>query len=122
MIPTSIVVIAAWALPGLGHLLLGRRAKALWFALLILGTLGLGLILSEGACVSSDRFPFHFYGQVLAGAPAILVDAWTGSRPQGRTIDRVELGLVYTTVAGIMNLIATVDAYEAARRRLSGRS
>ncbi|MGQ0551641.1 MAG: DUF6677 family protein [Planctomycetota bacterium] len=122
VIPTAIIVITAWALPGLGHLLLGRRTKAVWFALLIFGTLGLGLMLSEGTCISSDRFPFHFYGQVLAGVPIVLADAWAGSRPQGRTIDRVELGLVFTTVAGIMNLIATVDAYEAARRRHTGQS
>jgi hypothetical protein len=37
--------------------------------------------------------------------------------PQGRTIDRLELGVVFATVAGILNVIALVDAYELARAR-----
>ena len=39
-----------------------------------------------------------------------------GVVPTGRTIDTLELGVVFTTVAGIMNVIVVVDAYETARR------
>lgn len=110
-----LVVLAAWALPGLGHLLLGRRAKAAWFGLLILGAFGLGLLLGEGASVSSERYPWHMCGQIGAGLAALLADGLLGSAPQSGTIDRLELGLVFTTVAGILNLVAVVDAYELAR-------
>jgi hypothetical protein len=117
MLPTPLVVLAAWAVPGLGHVALGRPAKAAWFAVLILGTLGLGLWLGEGASVSSARFPWHYYGQIGAGLPTILADRILGVMPQGRTIDRLELGVVFATVAGILNVIALVDAYELARAR-----
>jgi hypothetical protein len=110
-----LVVLAAWAVPGLGHLLLGRRAKAAWFGLLILGTFGLGLLLGEGASVSSTRYPWHMCGQLGAGLAALLADGLLGRSPQLGTIDRLELGLVFTTVAGILNLVAVVDAYELAR-------
>ena len=112
-----LVVIAAWAVPGLGHLLLGRRAKAAWFGLLILGAFGIGLALGEGASVSSARYPWHMIGQVGAGLVTLLADALLGRLPQSHTIDRLELGLVFTTVAGILNLVAMVDAYELARGR-----
>jgi hypothetical protein len=114
--PAVIVALAGWAIPGLGHLLLGRRSKAAWFGLLILGFFGLGVCLGEGASVSSDRFPWHVYGQFGAGLPAYLADRLLGVVPTARTIDRLELGLVITTVAGIMNVVAVVDAYEIARR------
>jgi len=116
-IPPLIVALAAWAVPGLGHLVLGRAAKAAYFGLLILGVFVLGLWLSHGAAVSAARFNWHIYGQRGAGIIAWFADRFLGSVPQGRTIDRLELGVVFTTVAGIMNVIAIVDAYEMARRR-----
>jgi len=106
----------AWLLPGLGHVAQGRYNKALYFALLVLGAYGTGVWLSEGAAVSAVRFPFHAYGQYLAGLPAFLA-SWLGNEPTGHTIDRLELGLVFTTVAGILNLIVMVDVYEYTRRR-----
>ena len=117
--PAPIVALAAWLLPGLGHLLLGARAKAAYFGLLILGVFALGLMLGEGASVSSERFPWHIYGQMGAGLPAWLANRFLGSVPQGHTIERLELGVVFTTVAGIMNVVAVVDAYEIARKRPS---
>jgi hypothetical protein len=118
-LPALVIALAAWAVPGLGHLLLRRPSKAAWFGGLILGTFALGLVLGEGASVSSARFPWHMYGQIGAGLPALLADSLLGSSPQGRTIGRLELGVVITTVAGILNLIAMVDAYELARARES---
>ena len=107
-------------MPGLGHLLLGRQAKAAWFGLLILGTFGVGLVLGEGSSVSSARYPWHMCGQIGAGLAALLAEGRLGSRPQAATIDRLELGLVYTAVAGILNLVAMVDAYELARGQTAG--
>ena len=107
---------AAWVCPGLGHVVIGRPSKALFFGGLVLGVFGLGLLLGEGAAVSTERFPLHWYGQMFAGVPALLADALLGSQPTGHTIDRLELGVVFTTVAGIMNVVVMVDAYETVRR------
>jgi hypothetical protein len=101
----------AWVLPGLGHLVQGRYAKAAYFALLVLGTFALGVWLGEGASVSSARFEYHVYGQYGAGLPAFIASVF-GDAPTGHTIDRLELGLVFTTVAGILNVIVMIDVYE----------
>lgn len=112
-----VALLAAWLCPGLGHLLLRRPAKAAWFGGLILGAFALGLVLGEGHSVSSVRFPYHAWGQHAALLPAWLADTFLGARLQGETLDRLELGVVFTTVAGIMNIVAMVDAYEIARTR-----
>lgn len=104
----------AWILPGLGHLVQGRVTKAAYFGALVLGTFVLGVWLGDGASVSGSRFPFHLYGQYGAGLPT-FVASLLGAEPAGRTIDRLELGVVFTTVAGIMNLVVMVDVYEWAR-------
>jgi hypothetical protein len=104
----------AWAVPGLGHVVLGRWSKAVYFFLLITSLFALGVWLGGGGSVSAARFPFHIYGQYGAGLPA-FVASWIGAGPLHATIDRLELGVLMTTVAGILNIIVVVDAYEIAR-------
>lgn len=111
----TIAAVLALLFPGVGHLYLGKGAKAGYFAALVLLLFGVGLVVSEGAAVSPVRAPIHLYGQYLAAIPAYLAETMAGAEPVGRTIDRLELGVVMTTVAGIMNLIVAVDAYETAR-------
>lgn len=111
----TIAAVLALLVPGAGHLYAKRSAKAGYFALLVLLLFAVGLVVSEGAAVSRVRAPIHHYGQYLAFVPAYLAETLLGVDPVGRTIDRLELGVVMTTVAGIMNLIVAVDAYETAR-------
>jgi hypothetical protein len=116
-LPAPVVALAGWAVPGLGHWLLGRRGKAVYLGGLVLGAFGAGLLLGEGFSVASAKFPYHWWGQLGAAGPALLADRLLGLRAQAHTIDRLELGVVFTTVAGIMNVVAVVDAYTIARRR-----
>jgi hypothetical protein len=116
-LPPPLIALAAWFVPGLGHILLGRTAKGLYMGGLILAAFGIGLVLGQGYSVASVKFPYHWWGQVCAGAPALLANRFLGLRAQDHTIDRLELGVVFTTVAGIMNVVAIVDAYTIARTR-----
>jgi len=116
-LPAPLIALAAWAVPGLGHVLLGRTAKGLYMGGLILTAFAIGLALGQGLSVASAKFPYHWWGQVCAGAPALLANRFLGVRPQPDTIDRLELGVVFTTVAGILNVVAIVDAYTIARTR-----
>ena len=117
MLPAPLVALAGWVLPGLGHWLVGQRAKALYLGGLILGAFGIGLLLGQGFSVASVKFSYHWWGQLGAAGPALLADRLLGLRAQTETIDRLELGVVFTTVAGIMNVVAIVDAYSSARLR-----
>ncbi len=117
MDPRALLMAAlAWLLPGLGHA--GQKCwwKAIYFGTLVLGTFVLGVWLGDGASVSEGRAPWHIYGQYGAAIPAWIAER-LGEAPTGRTIDRLELGLLFTTVAGILNVVVMVDAYEMARKR-----
>lgn len=109
----------AWLVPGLGHVLQRRVAKGVYLGALVLGVFGTGLWLGEGASVSASRFPYHVWGQYGMGLPAFLAGLM-GAGPTGHTIDRLELGVVFTTVAGILNVVVMVDAYEWSRRDPTG--
>jgi TM2 domain-containing membrane protein YozV len=128
----------AWLVPGLGHLYQGRRAKGLLFMVCILGTFFYGLFLSDGRAVYASwsdwdrRLPYLC--QVGVGLPALPALAQNylvrnGKEPlfggvmappatmqqlneSYRQLHRyLELGTVYTMIAGLLNILAIYDAF-----------
>lgn len=105
---------AAWAVPGLGHLLLGRWVRALLFAALVLGSVAIGCALDGPLYFFEDGF----IGLLLTlasmglGVPyfAILLSAYVG--------DAVSLGFEYgkafVVTGGLMNLLVMLDAFDVA--------
>ncbi len=115
------VAILAWALPGLGHLVLGRWRRALTF----LGSVG-GLAIA-GYLLRGNVFPQH--STDAFGRLGFFADAGTGvfyylSRffeRSGPDVSRAlgDEGTRFIAAAGIVNLLSAFDAYEiaAGRRR-----
>jgi TM2 domain-containing membrane protein YozV len=110
-----IAAVLAWAVPGAGHLYLGKPAKALLFFVLIAGTFFTGLAVSGFTCVSYSQQPVWFVGQVFAGIPTViiaLVDPAKGRMDINETLD---LGTLYTTVAALLNFLVLLNALNATR-------
>jgi len=121
-----------WVLPGLGHFLLGYRTRGIVLAVSILGLWAGGLLVG-GIGVIDNRPPdrdanaprgvnLWYAGQVLVG-PSIVVNYARGSilaRQNPMPDDdpalepsfgRVyEQGVLYTALAGLLNLLAMLDA------------
>ena len=110
---------AAWLVPGLGHLWLGRRQKGIIFlvALTLMFVFGLWL---EGAL-----FPFQLAEPLVAlGA---LADVGIGlpyfiARATGAGAGRVvaityEYGNTFVIVAGLLNMLVVLDAFDIAKGR-----
>lgn len=136
----ALAVAAAWAVPGLGHLLLGLRARAAVFAVLIWGSFGLGLAHDGRLALRDERQPFLTTLQVVANlgvGPADVVarvavygEPAYGMRGSGReAAERVDIfrdrarsglsiyGTAYLWTAGLMNLLLLFDVWDIARGR-----
>lgn len=114
---------AAWLLPGLGHFMLGQRQRGAILCVTI-GVLWLSGMIIGGVSVFDHReHPTWFICQMLM-APSVIVDQTVvnklkpnaaPSQPTSNPIyepsfGRVnEQGVLYTALAGLLNLLAILD-------------
>jgi hypothetical protein len=114
-----LLCLAAWAIPGAAHLWLGRRAKGLIFLI------ALPLMFAIGLAVEGRLFPFDLteplvglaaVADVGIGIPYFLATAFGAGAGQVRTIT-YEYGNAFIIVAGLLNLLVVIDAYDIALGR-----
>jgi hypothetical protein len=110
---------ASWALPGLGHLWLGRRSKGL----ILLAALP--VMFAIGLAIHGRLFPFDL-SEPLVGLAAIadlgiglvyfLASAMGYGAGEVRAVT-YEYGNAFLIVAGLLNMLVVVDAYDTALGR-----
>jgi len=122
----------AWVIPGAGHLYAGHRVKGAGGLVFILGLFLYGLLLSRGEAISLENekgHPYAFLAQVGVGLPTgvgllyshgKLPGGWHLERPRtrdewkapeyARTLPDVDTGLLFTMIAGLLNLLLIHDA------------
>lgn len=110
-------LLAAWMLPGLGHLLLGRRDRALFFALTLIPTFLFGLVLGSFATVSPlDRHPIWGLAQVPGGLLTLITALLTRDAQIPAADTLYSTASLYTGAACLLNILALCDVYDLARR------
>ena len=105
--------VAAWLLPGLGHVLLGQNRRGGFIAVGVLGLWALGLLIGGLSVISRDAHPLWFLGQMLL-APSLIAEAigvyFQNASLLTESFGRpAEHGLLFTSLAGLLNLMATLD-------------
>ncbi|MEM6392876.1 MAG: DUF6677 family protein [Planctomycetota bacterium] len=115
--------IAAWAFPGLGHLLLGYRAQALILAIALTGLYTAGLLIGGLGVVNRQDHRWPFVGQAMI-APTFLVDLYRNRLDQHATTTQdpnqpppytkplgkpQTIGTLYTAIAGMLNALLILD-------------
>jgi hypothetical protein len=116
--PGSLVLLclAAWAVPGAGHLWLGRRFKGLVFLIVI------PLMFAIGLGVEGRLFPFDF-SEPLVGLAAFadlgnglpyVVAGMLGFGNGDVRAATYEYGNTFVIVAGLLNTLVVIDAYDIA--------
>lgn len=133
-VPWPLAALATWLLPGLGHWLIGERQRGAIVGITLVGMFLVGLIVGGIDVVDQRRDPLWFAGQVMIGPLGVGVAFYH------RHLDRVgrpsppppapayevsvgrinELGTLYCTLAGVLNLMVILDA--AGRADQVGRS
>jgi hypothetical protein len=109
-----LLCLAAWAVPGAGHLWMGRRQKGIVFMLAI------PLMFLVGLLLHGRIFPFELTEPLVglaaiadlgAGAPWLLarvVEAGSGTV----TASSYEYGNCFLIVAGLLNFLVILDAFD----------
>jgi hypothetical protein len=113
------ILAVAWALPGAGHLWLGRRQKGLVFLVTLL------LMFAFGLWLEGRVFPFQLSQPLVAlmaiadlgmGLPYLFTRALGAG--QGRVVAMTyEYGNTFMIVAGLLNVLVVFDAFDIAEGR-----
>jgi hypothetical protein len=119
--PGALVLLcaAAWAVPGAGHLWLGRRSKG--FILLA----ALPIMFALGLALRGRLFPFVLNDPLVGlaalanlgiGIPYFVASALGLGAGDVRAVT-YEYGNAFLIVAGLLNLLVVIDAYDLALGR-----
>ena len=111
-----LLCLASWAVPGAGHLWLGRRTKGLVFLA------ALPLMFAIGLAIHGRLFPFELsdplvcleaFAELAIGVPYLIAAALGFGQGDVRAVT-YEYGNAFLVVAGLLNLLVMIDAYDVA--------
>ncbi len=114
-----LLCLAAWAVPGAAHLWLGRRSKGLIFLV------ALPLMFAIGLAIHGRLFPVDLSDPLVClealadvgmGLPYFIASA-LGYGAGDVTVVTYEYGNAFIIVAGLLNLLVVIDAYDIALGR-----
>ena len=111
-----LLCVAAWAIPGAGHLWLGRRSKGLIFLA------ALPIMFAIGLAIHGRLFPFEL-SDPLVGLAAVadlgigvvyFIGSALGYGMGDVRAVTYEYGNAFLIVAGLLNVLVVIDAYDIA--------
>jgi hypothetical protein len=115
----AIILLAGWLVPGAGHLLLGKWVRAGLLMVSILGMFAIGIALQGKVYTPNTGEPLDMLGfagdlgsGLLYGLARLL--GW-GQAPV--LVAVADYGTKFIVVAGLLNIVAAVDAHSLASGR-----
>ena len=111
--------VAAWMVPGLGHLLLGRKWRALIIFAAIVTMFLMGIAMQgEFFTTSSGSYlqTLGYFGELCVGLamPVARFFGYAGGNPLFVSSD---FGTAYLVSAGMLNTLSILDTYDIAMGR-----
>jgi hypothetical protein len=111
------VGVLAWLVPGAGHYVLNERRRAIIIGVSIVLTFLVGLYVGSVGVIDPVGAKPWFVAQAMTSPAVFLLGqlSATGNYPvYGRPN---EIGQIYTSIAGLLNLLCIVNAVYMAHRR-----
>jgi hypothetical protein len=114
-----LLCLASWAVPGAGHLWLGRRAKGLVFLVALPLMFTIGLAIHGGLAPFDTREPLVMLAALadLGIGATYFVATGLGYGRGTVTASTYEHGNAFLIVAGLLNLLVVLDAWDIALGR-----
>lgn len=116
-------VALGWLIPGGGHFLLKRFGRGILLLLAVTGMFVCGLMMrgamftpQSGDLLTTLINTGGFIGDIFAGI-LYLLSAWLGYNQPDQAGAVHDYGTKFLVTAGLLNILAMVDAYEIAARR-----
>jgi hypothetical protein len=108
------LMVAAWLVPGLGHLLLGRRQRAALFALVIVTAFVVGIALDGELIMPRAGDPLSYLAAIanLGSGVLFIVARLAGLGGGVVTAASYEYGNTFLLTAGMMNLLLVLDTHD----------
>ena len=118
-LPPALILLAGWLIPGAGHLLLKKWTRGLLLFVSIVAMFGIGLAL-KGKVYSPNTAELldmlNFAGDIGAGLLYGMARAFDLGQSAVQ-IAIADYGTKFIVVAGLLNIIAAVDAHSLATGR-----
>ncbi len=119
-----LITIAAWLVPGAGHFLVARRGRGLIIFFTVVACFAVGLLMrgpifqpgGSGDLLSRVIQYGGFVGDLATGL-LYFISVWLGYGPPDRAGHTADYGSKFLVAAGLLNILAMVDAYEIASRQ-----
>ena len=107
----------SWALPGVGHLVLGRKVRAAVFAAVILASFATGIALDGELVLPRPAEPFSWLAFLacLGNGLLFLVGRVTGLGTGDPSAAGFNYGNTFLITAGLMNLLTVLDVSDISR-------
>jgi hypothetical protein len=118
-----LTVLSAWLVPGSGHFLLGKRGRGVIIFATVLLSFALGLLMRGplfhpgGVDLLSRLIQFGGFIGDLASGLLYFVTVWLGYSQPDVAGHAPDYGSKFLVAAGLLNILAMVDAYEIATKQ-----
>lgn len=118
-LPLSLLLALAWLVPGLGHLLLGRRLRAAVFFVVIAIAFVVGLLLQGELILPTAGDPLSYLAAIasIGNGTLFFIAKYLGLGQGVVTSASYEYGNTFLLTAGMMNLLLLLDIHDIVQGR-----
>lgn len=116
-LPLSLLMVLGWLVPGLGHLILGRRLRAAVFFGVISVSFVVGILLQGELILPKAGDPLSYVAAIATignGIP-FFAAKYFGLGQGVTTSVSFDFGKTFLLTAGMMNLLLLLDIHDIAR-------
>jgi len=116
------VGLLAWLVPGAGHLMLREKRRATIIFVTIVATFGIGLYVGSIGVVNPAGARLAYTAQIMISPIVSLLGYLTKEGNYLVFGKPNEIGQIYTSIAGLLNLLCIVNAVYLAHLRKTERA